>query len=63
MVRFRVRRYEAIWEVWVQAEGADRWQFSIAFPTWWQAMLHVTGDLPYGSETEWTPELRPLWVD
>lgn len=64
-MRFRVRKIAAEYEVWVIGEGwpKAKWVFSVAFPTWWQAMLHVTGDLPYGSETEWTPSLRPLWVN
>lgn len=62
-MRFRVRKAHGQWEVEVATEGLGFWQFSVAFPTWWQAMLHVTGDLPYGSETEWTPALRPMWVN
>lgn len=63
MARYRVRRCEDIWEVWVYTEDTDMWQFSLALPAWWQAMLQVTGELPYGSETEWTPALRPMWVN
>lgn len=62
MVRSQVRKRNGRWEVWVLKVGARAWEPTLHFPTWWQAMLQVTGDLPYGSETRWTLGLRPLWV-
>jgi hypothetical protein len=46
----------------VEEFTGQRWVLVYEFPTWWQAMLEVTDELPYGSETEWTPALRPMWV-
>lgn len=60
-MRFQVRRRRDRWEVG-EFDGRS-WVLKYEFPTWWQAMLQVTGDLPYGSETPWTAALRPLWVN
>ncbi len=61
-MRFQVRKRNDQWEVWRIRQGDRAWELRRTFPTWWQAMLDVTGDLPYGSETGWTPALRPVWV-
>lgn len=61
-MRFQVRKRLGHWEVWSLAANARSWELSIGFPTWWQAMVHVTGQVPYGMETPWTPGRRPLWV-
>jgi hypothetical protein len=62
-MRFQVRKRAGRWEVWSLREGAKSWWKDVDFPTFWQAMLQVTGDLPYGSETPWSPSLRPVWCN
>lgn len=61
-MRFQVRKRNGSWEAWTLPVGGRSWQLAKSFPTFWQAMLHVTGVLPYRDETGWTPGLRPLWV-
>jgi len=60
VARCRVRKWGRLW--FVEEFTGQRWVLVYEFPTWWQAMLEVTDELPYGSETEWTPALRPMWV-
>lgn len=59
--RFQVRRQDNRWEVG-EFDGRS-WVRRFEFPTWWQAMLQVTGDLPYGADTVWTPARRPVWCN